>query len=97
MDHLKVPVALVSASRMQQFARFLDVPMSFFFEGAPEPQVTGNPKRSTNGSVTPAYVTDFLTSREGQDIMKAFSQIKDRKLRRKIINLAKEIAAKAVH
>jgi len=87
----------ISASRMQQVAKVLDVPMSFFFEGAPEAQVTGNRKRSTKGAVTPAYVTDFLSSRDGQDIIKAFSQIKDRQLQRKIIDLAKELAAKTVH
>ncbi len=87
----------ISASRMQQFARVLDVPMSFFFEGAPEAQVTGNRKGSTKGFVTPAYVTNFLISREGQDIIKAFSQINDRKLQRKIIDLAKELAAKTAH
>lgn len=88
----------ISASRMQQVARVLDVPMSFFFDGAPEAQVTGNRKRSTKkGVVTPAFVTDFLSSREGQDIIKAFSQIKDRQLQRKIIDLAKELAAKTVH
>ena len=47
--------------------------------------------------MTPAYVTDFLTSREGQDIIKAFSQIKDRKLQRKIVDLAKELATKTTH
>ena len=87
----------VSASRMQQVAKVLDVPMSFFFEGAPEAQVTGNRKTSTKGAVTPAYVTDFLSSREGQDIIKAFSQIKDRQLQHKIIDLAKELAAKTVY
>jgi hypothetical protein len=66
------------------FARVLDVPMSFFFEGAPEAQITGNRKGSTKGSATSAYVVDFLTSREGQDIIKAF--IKDRKPQRKIID-----------
>lgn len=87
----------ITASRMQQFARVLDVPMSFFFEGAPEAQVTGNRKTSNKGAVTPAYVTDFLISREGQDIIKAFSQIKDRNLKRKIIDLAEELATKAAH
>ena len=54
--------------------------MSFFFEGGPEAQVTANRKRSTKGAVTPAYVTDFLSSRDGQDIIKAFSQIENRQL-----------------
>ena len=69
--------------------------MSFFFEGAPEADVTGNRKTNTKGTVTPAYITDFLSSREGQDIIKAFKQIKDRKLQRKIIDLAKELATGA--
>ena len=85
----------VSASRIQQFSKILDVPMSFFFEGAPEADVTGNRKTNTKGTVTPAYITDFLSSREGQDIIKAFKQIKDRKLQRKIIDLAKELATGA--
>jgi len=85
----------VSASRIQQFGAVLDVPMPFFFEGAPEADVIGNRKTKTKGAMTPEYVTDFLSSREGQDIIKAFSQIKDRKLQRKIIDLAKELAAKA--
>ncbi len=82
---------------MQQFGKILDVPMSFFFEGAPEADVTANRKTNTKGAVTPAYITDFLSSREGQDIIRAFNRIKDRKLQRKIIDLAKELATKAAH
>jgi transcriptional regulator with XRE-family HTH domain len=85
----------VSASRLQQFAEILDVPMSFFFEGGPAAQVTA--KARTKGAVTPGYVMDFLSSREGQDIIKAFSRIKDQKLQRKIVELAKELAGKTAH
>jgi transcriptional regulator with XRE-family HTH domain len=35
----------VSASRMQQFAKILEVPISFFFEGAPAAQVMGGGKK----------------------------------------------------
>jgi transcriptional regulator with XRE-family HTH domain len=87
----------VSASRLQQFAEILDVPMSFFFDGGPAAQVTANRKARTKGAVTPAYVMDFLSSREGQDIIKAFSRIKDQKLQRKIVELAKELAGKTAH
>ncbi len=87
----------VSASRLQQFTEILDVPMSFFFEGGPQAQVIANRKARTKGTVTPGYVMDFLSSREGQDIIKAFSRINDLKLQRKIIDLAKELAAKAAH
>ena len=82
----------VSAGRMQQFAKLLNVPVSFFFDGGPDAQVIGGQKTNAKGAVTPAYVTDFLTSREGQDIMKAFHRL-DRKLCRAITNLAEYIAA----
>ncbi len=81
----------VSASRMQQFAKILDVPVSFFFEGAPAAKVVGV-KLSGDGVVTPAYVQDFLTSRDGQNIVKAFSRIGDRELRRRVVALAEQIA-----
>lgn len=81
----------VSASRMQQFAKVLDVPVTFFFEGAPEAQVT-NQKSSVKRVITPAYVIDFVTSREGQDLMKTFSRIDDRKLTRRIVDLAEGLA-----
>lgn len=86
----------ISASRMQQFAEVLDVPLSFFFEGAPQPEVTGA-RTIAKGAVTPAYLMDFLASREGQDFIKAFVQIKERKLQRKIVDLARALAAKKAY
>jgi len=82
----------ISASRMQQFATVLDVPLTYFFEGAPEAEVQDRRKSSAKRKVVSAYVTDFLTSREGQAIMKAFSQISDRKVLRKIVDLAEDLA-----
>ncbi|MFY9762835.1 MAG: helix-turn-helix transcriptional regulator [Xanthobacteraceae bacterium] len=83
----------VSASRMQQFAKILEVPISFFFEGAPPAQVVGG-SRKVNGkaAVSPAYVTNFLATQDGQNIIKAFSRIEDQKLRRSIILLVEQIA-----
>lgn len=81
----------VSASRMQQFAKILEVPIAFFFEGSPAAQVIGGGKVSGKGIETPAYVDDFLASRDGQNIIKAFDRIKDQKLRRTIILLVEQL------
>src|SRR5579863_6449019 len=54
----------VSASRMQQFAKILNVPVPFFFEGAPAARVIGGDKASGNSVATPAYITDFVASRD---------------------------------
>src|SRR5258705_9960374 len=55
----------IGASRLQQIAHFLQVSVSFFFEGAPD--LPGN---GGGGSPPPADVLDFLSPAEGF----AFSQ-----------------------
>ena len=78
----------IGASRLQQISHILQVPVAFFFEGAPH--VPGQPKGSAAPS--PAYVTDFLASSDGLTLTKAFMRIKEDKLRRSIVNLGEEIA-----
>jgi transcriptional regulator with XRE-family HTH domain len=82
----------VSASRMQQFAKILEVPISFFFEGAPAAQVMGGGKKiNGKAAVSPAYVTNFLASQDGQTIIKAFTRIEDQKLRRSIVLFVEQL------
>jgi transcriptional regulator with XRE-family HTH domain len=79
----------VSASRLQHISHILQVPVPFFFEGAPHlpGQSNGN-----GAAPSPAYVTDFLASSDGLTLTKAFMRIKEVKLRRSIVNLVEEIA-----
>ena len=79
----------ISASRLQQSAHILQVPVAFFFEGAPP--VAGRPK-GLSEAPSPAYVTDFLATTDGLALTKAFTRIEDAKLRRRIVGLVKEIA-----
>jgi transcriptional regulator with XRE-family HTH domain len=80
----------IGASRLQQIAHFLQVPVSFFFEGAPDlPQADGADIRN---APSPAYVSDFLATSDGLALTKAFMRIKDPKLRRRIVDLVTEIA-----
>jgi transcriptional regulator with XRE-family HTH domain len=79
----------ISASRLQQTADALQVPVTFFFEGAPS--VPGAPQ-AKGASPSPAYVTDFLATRDGLALIKAFMRIKDTKLKRGVVNLVEEIA-----
>lgn len=79
----------IGASRLQHIARVLSVPVSFFFEDAPggEPDTGGMAEQQSAN-----YVVDFLSSSEGIQLNKAFVQIKDAKLRRKVIDLVRAIA-----
>ena len=78
----------VSASRLQHISHILQVPVPFFFEGAPHVpgQTIGN-----GAAPSPAYVTDFLASSDGLALTKAFMRIKKRELRRRIVDLVEEI------
>src|SRR5918999_445345 len=79
----------IGASRLQQIAHFLQVPVAFFFEGGPDAPVGGN-----GGKVapSPAYVSDFLATSDGLALTKAFMRIRDQKLRRRIVDLVTHIA-----
>lgn len=76
----------MGSSRLQQIANALQVPVTFFFEDAP-----GQPKPDGK-ALSPAYVSDFLSTSDGLALTKAFMQIKSAKLRRSIVNAVEEIA-----
>ncbi len=80
----------IGASRLQQIAHFLQVPVSFFFEGAPD--LPSGVATGMNDAPSPAYVSDFLATSDGLALTKAFMQIKDPKLRRRIVDLVSQIA-----
>src|ERR1041385_7212905 len=69
----------VSASRLQQIAHILQVPVSFFFEGGPN---DGGQTRRAAEAASPSYLSSFLAMTEGHALVKAFIAIKDAKLRR---------------
>jgi transcriptional regulator with XRE-family HTH domain len=79
----------IGASRLQQISLILQVPVSFFFEGAPAP-----PGRSPGSgeAPSPAYVTDFLATTDGLTLVKAFMRIPNAKLRRRIVDLVEEMS-----
>jgi transcriptional regulator with XRE-family HTH domain len=79
----------IGASRLQQISHTLQVPVAFFFEGAPDLQGKGD---RMGEAPSPAYVSDFLATSEGLSLTKAFMRIAEPKLRRRIVDLVEEIA-----
>ena len=79
----------IGASRLQQIAHILQVPVSFFFEGAPS--VPGQQTDGLAEAPSPAYVSDFLATSDGLALTKAFMRIKDAKLRRRIVDLVEQM------
>ena len=82
----------IGASRLQQISRILDVPVGFFFEGAPLPAEL---VETNDQAPSPSYLTDFLTTSDGLALTKAFMEIKDSRLRRRIIDLLENIAGRS--
>ncbi|HSZ97903.1 MAG TPA: helix-turn-helix transcriptional regulator [Bradyrhizobium sp.] len=80
----------VGASRIQQIAEILQVPVSFLFEGGPSGIARAD--GSTEGT-SPSYVSDFLATSEGLALTRAFTRISDAKLRRSIVDLVEQIAS----
>jgi transcriptional regulator with XRE-family HTH domain len=80
----------IAASRLQHLAQLLQVPVPFFFEGAPQAG-----KKSASDAPSPAYVTEFLSTADGLALTEAFMRLKNAKLRRAIVHLVEEISDRA--
>lgn len=76
----------ISSSRLQQFSNVLEVPVSFFFEGAPN--------AAAGGSRYPADVSAFLATSDGLSLVGSFMKITSSKVRREIIGLIETLASK---
>ncbi|PSJ55725.1 helix-turn-helix domain-containing protein [Kumtagia ephedrae] len=80
----------VGASRLQAISEVLGVPVSFLFEDAPGQDGT---VRGLAEDASATLALDFATSTEGLQLNRAFVKISDAKIRRKIIDLVKALAA----
>ena len=81
----------VGASRLQQISEILQVPVSFLFEGGPGGALNAN---GLAEAPSPAYVSDFLATSEGLALTRAFTRLSDPKLRRSIVEMVEQIAAR---
>lgn len=78
----------MGASRLANIAHILQVPITFFYEGGPKFAGQAKGAEATN----PSYVQDFLSTSDGLTLTKAFMQIRDAKLRRRLVDLVEQVA-----
>jgi transcriptional regulator with XRE-family HTH domain len=81
----------IGAGRLWVLARVLDVPVSFFYEGVSGSIMTPG---FAEGDQTP-IVDDFIQSSDGVALAQAFAKIKDPKVRRRVLELVRTLAAEA--
>jgi transcriptional regulator with XRE-family HTH domain len=80
----------IGASRMHQICAVLGVPVEFFYQDAPDLQ---GARPEGFAEMPPAdYMADFLSTAEGVALMKAFSRIRDARVRKRLVDLVQALA-----
>lgn len=83
----------IGASRLSELAKVMGVPVQFFYDEAPAGTHSAS-EPAVGFTETPgeSYVVEFLGSRDGMELNKAFARIKDPKVRRSIVELVRALA-----
>jgi transcriptional regulator with XRE-family HTH domain len=82
----------VGASRLWRMSQVLDVPVAFFFDGLG--QITGSEEFAEDDQLPIVY--DFINSTDGVALAKALAQIKNKDVRRQILELARSLARESM-
>ncbi len=81
----------VGASRLFTLANVLEVPVSYFFDDLEaNDAIPGQTGFAESGKQS--FVLEFLSSREGLELNKAFVRVTDPQVRRRIIDLVRSLA-----
>jgi transcriptional regulator with XRE-family HTH domain len=83
----------IGASRLFELSRILAVPVQYFYDEAP--MIDGAVHQNgfaEHGETGTEYVVDFVGSREGIELNRAFLRISSAKVRRSIVDLVRSLA-----
>lgn len=81
----------IGASRLFDLSRVLGVPVQFFYDEAPSDLMESSPAPGFAERPTESYVIEFLSTREGLELNKAFVKIADPRVRRSIVELVRTL------
>lgn len=82
----------IGASRLFDLSQVLGVPVQFFYDDAPMGTPAGFPSPGFGEKPNESYVVDFLASKDGLELNKAFMRITDPRVRRSLVDLVRSIA-----
>jgi len=87
----------IGASRLYDLAQVLGVPVQFFYEEAPlgEGRVDASDGQAVGEGQAEHSIVEFLRSRDGLELNRAFVRIPDLKARRAIVDLVRSLANEA--
>jgi transcriptional regulator with XRE-family HTH domain len=81
----------IGASRLFQISKILDVPVQFFFEEAPHAEA--GTARGMAEADSETFILEFLNSREGLELNRAFVKIANSKVRKSVVDLVRALSA----
>lgn len=84
----------IGASRLFDLAQVLGVPVQFFYDQAPGslPSQDSSQPAGFGEEAGEGYIVNFLSTREGLELNKAFVRISSPKVRRHIVDLVRSLA-----
>src|SRR3990172_5760365 len=82
----------IGASRLFDLAHVLGVPVQYFYEDAPVGVTEHVSAHGLAERPTESFVVEFLSSREGLELNKAFVKLSDARVRRSIVELVRALA-----
>jgi transcriptional regulator with XRE-family HTH domain len=87
----------IGASRLFDLSQVLGVPVQFFYDEAPGTYEQGGTKNASGfaDSHGESYIVEFLNTRDGLELNKAFVRLHDAKQRRAIVDLVRSLAGDA--
>ncbi len=86
----------ISASRLFDLSRILDVPIQFFFDDMPAAVAASSPAQGGGRTKKPPrYEPDPMATRETLELVRAYYKISDPKIRKRLFELAKALGAAA--
>lgn len=86
----------IGASRLYDLAHVLGVPVQFFYDEAPGAYDHTTGTRDVPGMAdqqTESQITEFLNTRDGLELNRAFVRITDPKVRRSIVDLVRSLGS----
>ncbi|MEM9471945.1 MAG: helix-turn-helix domain-containing protein [Pseudomonadota bacterium] len=80
----------ISASRLYDMSRILDVPVQFFFDDMVRSDISG--KAKSDKQTGSFEMIEFLSSPDGAQLVRTFSEIESPEVRRNILDLVKSVS-----
>ncbi|MFM2130266.1 MAG: hypothetical protein RL477_1812 [Pseudomonadota bacterium] len=81
----------IGAGRLLGLAHVLDVPITFFYEGAPAVPPSARRPAGFGESAAANYDADPMSNRETMELVKAYYRIGDPRKRRKVLDLIRSM------